>query len=1211
MTNIIESTYYVGLGQPYNTVNQVLNTLKTYIDSGNYQLPPQSSLNDGNINIVLVGNGQFAPITIPDNLTFEIAAQNRYLIITRQEYQSNGQLDTSSLPLITPTAQNGKEISVEDKLIGINIGSNNPNVKIIGLKVSGFVIGLSAGLNSDNLTISRSFFTNSFNTQIYAKDLNGLYLLNNIVLGGQYGIVAKYIKKLRLYHNTVIVDGASALDSKTKAGVILQGERTELNASPSSIYCLGNIVYTIGCPAGIFYEEDLKTNRLVSDYNDWYSQDTIIQLRQDNATTASDSSEVIRSNYKAIDDWRRAGYLGSSTTTLVDQNSISVHPQFIQNISLIGNSQSSILNLGTIDNSSITQKVPSWYTSYDALYIPSDFNEDLISKDCLLNLRQSPFTSIGANDKASINGFFGHDLFTSPLVLDPEKKCDLDPLRVLSSQNMTMSYPTIKAGYFWSHDRPYYLYGKKFASNLGGIARTRFTLPGRLDPSTIKVYVRDNEIKNTDWNAIGQYFYVWHKNYGITSYQDEIQISGRVKRWANNGFAYEDAYYIFKIEDGLTEFVLPKDYQSSGPIIITDDRINYVNPADATRCEFVVSYDFEANESKLKFGLNENLIDNSDFTLLTTGLSPLGWVSPPEIGQTGVYVLGSQYAYFGDYAIGIRVDGSTPSYIISKKIPISEDDSLALTWHARSPIGITGSSGNAPSTLTGYCIVNFYDNYDELMAYQISQPFATVTGEYQRYYLQLGSSDTIVNPNFRGLDSAPLVYVSTGALQIPANSTRCTITISGANNGTNVNAHSFMCIDAIQAEYGNIPTYYHPRPDFVGMTVEFETDPSGMFIDTRMNISSTVNENPNGFLAIQDMPAYLWGGPNNPEVTTLHEHRWQFGRINVLPWARLFGKDKLKEKVIGDDNPAYTKDVIVPFVHPRAAAEAIITPSRVAANQDSEDQEYFHIQVLDKYGNPYGLRNFVAHIYEKNSHFPGWLGKRYYGAKEQLGTTIYGKLNSNGSFSASYTSPSSRHVSWIGEVPKPISGDLGNISSIRTSYECSIESNGNITIIGQSGKFHETSSSMELIDDYLTKANSNGTYIALDYPPVFGTVKLSIDNEEFKETIEVPQSKEFSVDYLAAKLILPVGVSAGNTATVAYKARYAYPDYQDTNKIILHNDQIFGSYKGPIQVDYDAEVKLEVRVADPLDREFVATFSVVLQNPQLGYVKENISKFEF
>jgi hypothetical protein len=58
------------------------------------------------------------------------------------------------------------------------------------------------------------------------------------------------------------------------------------------------------------------------------------------------------------------------------------------------------------------------------------------------------------------------------------------------------------------------------------------------------------------------------------------------------------------------------------------------------------------------------------------------------------------------------------------------------------------------------------------------------------------------------------------------------------------------------------------------MTVEYETNDSGIFIDTRLNITPVSHENPNGFVYIIDMPAKLWGGPDHIETTTLHEYRW-------------------------------------------------------------------------------------------------------------------------------------------------------------------------------------------------------------------------------------------------------------------------------------------------------------------------------------------------
>lgn len=1212
----IENTYYVGKDQPYTTVNQAINTISAAL-GGDYILPPGTAPDGGQINVVIKGGGKFPSFAIPDNMTQPLLAANRYLVIRRQEYLENGTLITDALPVISPMAENGGEIAEEDKLIGINLGSNNPNVKLSGLRINGFVIGLSASFNCDNLYISRCFFTNSVNAQVYIHDCDNVYLTNNIVVGGQYGVVCKFIKALRFYHNTVFLDGLTAIDGMTKAGVILQGERTFNNITPSTLYCLGNIIYTIGCPAAIFYDEDLKTNRLVSNYNNFYSQTTLVQLRQDNATLPQDTAEIIKFNLTDLISWRQAGPLGSDVTLSVDQNSISVHPLFIQNISLLSSSLSSIINLNALENSPVLQKVPAWYFISDSFYIPDDFDTDLIAVDSLLNTRQQPLTAIGCNDAVSINGFFGQDIFTSPLDLDPDKKCDLDPLDIISSQELTMNYPAINAGYFWSHERPYYLYGKKGAFPLGYLARTVFKLPGFLDiKKPITISARDKEIPEDDWDLAGRLLILYHRNNKITSYSDEIQIQGQVKAWYDNGFTYEDAYYIFKISDGETDFVLPASYQPNSPVVITDDRVSYTNPIDAVYREFTVEFNEETNESIIVFGGNDNLVENGDFTYTFSGLTPSYWVTKPQTGtQPSVFMLSNHYSYFGDRAVAIGITEAN-GYITSSKIPISQDEVIALSWHAKLPIDITGSTGQAISEITGYYNITFFDNYDEQIQTEVDGSFV-INNDYQRYYISLGTSDIVVASNISGVASAPLVSLSETPLVLPANVTKLEFTLSGANYSGQVSPSAFYILDAVQAEYASEPSYYHPKPSFGLMTVEFETDPSGVFIDKRLNITPVFNENPNGFLYISDMPATIWDGPSDPEVTTLHEYRWPHGRINLLPWGRLFGKDKLHQKAILNDKLQEPLDILVPYVFPRKASEAVITPSVIRMSQEAELSDGFSVQIIDDIGNPYGLRNYVAHIYDDKGNFPGWLSKKYYGAKEQLGSTIYGSLNSNGSFGAFYLSPSSNHIRYVGFVPtlltpvSGLSGSIDTIGTIRTAYNVSLENNGNITVIGQSGKVHSTLGSVRQSNEYFPSSNGNKMYIVLEYPPVFGSLMLSIDSVPYTETQTTPQSNEFLVDYSLAQVQLAAGVAADVPVSISYQPKYVYPNPNQPDTITIHTNRVFSGYSGPIQVDYDAEVKMEVRISDPLDREFVATFPIILQNPQLSKIKNQNVSFEF
>lgn len=1214
MTARIESTYYVGKDQPYKTVNQAVNSIAAALGTGNYVLPPDSLPDGGQVSIILVGNGKFPPVTIPDNMTVPLKEANRYLIIKRQEFTENGTVLNNTLPIITPMAQSGSEIAETDKLIGIDLGSNNPNVKVVGLKIDGFVIGLAASFNCNSLYIDRCFFTNSVNAQIYVHDIDGFYATNNVIVGGQYGLVVNYTKNIRVYHNTIYLDGLTALDGKTKAGAIIQGERLFTSGVGSTAYFLGNLVFTIGCPAVIFYDEDLKNGRLVSDYNDLYSQTAVVQLRQDNATLPEDSNQVIKSSYTSISNWRLAGPLGSNTTARTDQNSISIHPVFIQNISLLGAS-SSIVNLGIIDNSPLLNRVPSWYNSVDLSYVPTDFDESLISTDCLLNSRQIPLTSIGANDKISINGFFGQDIFTSPLDLDPEKKCDLDPLNLVSSQELEMIYPTIKAGYFYSHERAYYLYGKKAACALGQLAVTQFALPSFLKKDSVKVYAKDKEVPKENWDIIGKTLLLKHTKTTLSSYEDEIQVIGQASFWSNNSFSYADAYYIYKLIDGKTSFVLPADYVSTAPIVITDDRVSYLNPSDAVAGEFTTEHNPQTNEVHIVFGGNENLLENSDFSYTISGNLPSYWVANTQDEEPSVFMLGTQYAYWGNQAVAIACYNN-PGYITSRQIPASYDKPITLSWHASIPTGITGVDGSSVNQLTGYYNITFFDNYDEQMAFTVDGSFE-INNRYNRNCVTLGPSDTLLDLNASGLTSAPLSRLNTIPISIPSTVTKLELTLSGGNYSGQISTGSFFILDAVQAEYSADPSYYHPKPSLNGMTIEFETSSDGVFTDKRMNLTPVFNKNPNGFLYISDMPATIWGGPSDPEITTLHEYRWPHGRINVMPWARIHGKDKLVERGHLKGVPSTARDIIAPYVLTRRAAEAIITPGQLIVNQDAELPDGFAIQVLDELGNPYGLRNFVCHVYDANGNFPGWLAKQYHGAKEQLGSTAFGALDSNGSASLWYSSPASNHIRYVGFVPDAaipttgLSGAIDNVTFIKTNYNVSSENNGNITIIGENGKFYNTNGQSVLSGKYIAESNNGNVFISLEYPPVFGTVKLRTEDNQYRETQSKPQTNEFLVNYEFGHLELQAEGLNDSIYFVEYYPKFAYPSPKEKNKIVIHKNRILSGYNGPVQIDYDAEISIELRVANPLNREFIATFPIILQNPKLSLINNQSLQFEF
>ncbi len=93
------------------------------------------------------------------------------------------------------------------------------------MRVEGFVIGLRASFNCHNLILDRCFFVNNLNAQVYAHDLENATVVNNVIVGGEYGLVLQRVSEIRAYHNTIFIDGQALLGDTAKAGAVIQGER--------------------------------------------------------------------------------------------------------------------------------------------------------------------------------------------------------------------------------------------------------------------------------------------------------------------------------------------------------------------------------------------------------------------------------------------------------------------------------------------------------------------------------------------------------------------------------------------------------------------------------------------------------------------------------------------------------------------------------------------------------------------------------------------------------------------------------------------------------------------------------------------------------------------------------------------------------------------------------------------------------------------------
>jgi hypothetical protein len=1281
----LSPVYYVGQAHPYSQVNQALAAIRAEVLLGDISSWPSEE----EIKVILTDNSLYWPIKLEDGTTQGLADNGKKLVITRQEYTSSGDLVTNSIPKISSYAIGASELPDIDKVIAVNIGDNNPNVVIQGLMIQDAIIGVYAGFNSHNFTMHRSFVTNCKNVQCYIRDLDTAFITNNLLIGGEFGLVSKNVKRARIYYNTVFLDGVQTLSDNEKvlAGIVLQTERsvnypsTEFVTSYDDLaFFIGNLIYTVGAPALILYHDDLNPiytystgyssiGKIVSNFNNLYSDSILVQVRQDNIENVDfETQDVVTAEYETIDDWRNAYPLAQleddyteGVQKKIDANSLAIDPLFIELNNITSDDPGSIVNLWLLTNSPILGQVPNfnnnpsfgtgyggWENEYINLYIPSDLDLVTIATDCLLKTREVPMTAIGANDSTSINGFFGEDIFTGPFSIDPNKACDTTPIEYVLQQKLDLLYPSILAGYFWSHERPYYLYGKKGVGQLGFYAKTTFDLPGRLNlKKDITIKVRDEEISEKSWDITGDKLAVYHKDIGIKHYEDEVQVNAEFIFWDKtaNKFSSTFTYYIFKIEDGKTEFCLPDDYEAGAPIVITDDRVNYKNDDDITKSDFIAEYKSSYQKTVLKFDGTKNLFNNSDFTYSTDYIAPKYWETPPyttgDFART--FMLDEDYSYWGDNALGINI-GYDPGTLGYKPIKINTDSYLTFSWHSMVPLGIhnvTGvmddgesiyNTGSSLKSVTSNYVLNFYDIYGSFMPDNtLTGAFNSYEGYYTRHALTVGPSGSLVTGKAL-VDSINIEYLNNfEPVTIPKDAGSIEFSVSGANlkSGfyySGVQLDSFIAVDAFQAERSKDLTYYSPRPDFQNMTVEYETDFSGVFIDKNLNITPAYHDDPNGFLYIHDMPASLWGGPKNAETTSLHEYRWAEGRILYLPWSRVWGKDKLSQKHIEGDIPQKSEDIIAPYVYSKFASEITLVPSSITTvqNEPSNLTDYisvgadFGINVVDNIGNAYHLRNYQASIYEENGKFPGWLSKTYFGVKEQLGDSLFGSLSANGSMNGLYTPPPNTLIRYIGPTPSipaipPIDGSLFTtgettavsepISMLKMPYRISLETQGNPTIevsqlAGISGtQFLRTEGASLTTGIYLIHPNgeNNTPYSKLSYIPKIGTVRVLYGSEEYNETPVEPSMSEFSVDYEYGNITFTKGFT-GDSAYIEFIPKYVTVNPSNPNYLNFVHNKVFGSYQGQIEINYDAELLLEFSVEQPVSGHFTETFPVIAQN---------------
>jgi len=1077
-------------------------------------------------------------------------------------------------------------LNPSEQYVGADLDSANPNVTIEGLRFQNFAVGIRATNGSHKVKIKNCIVNDNTNVNILLEQCNNSAVLQCVITNGDFGVVSRLCKNTALYHNSIFLNGSVG---NADAGIWIQlaNDYGSGLADTGKAYIVGNVIWNTIGPAAILFQEDIELKAIVSNYNDLVkTAETLIAIEK-KAYVPDKPRE--RKNIASLSEWKDLRILSNPDSSILDAKSISQDPKFLQVAKSKTKQNGLYIDLSLLPISPVLGLVPSFHSelAQAVIWLPSYIESSEFRTDIVNNLRNSGTTAAGANDKKSNSGFFGQDVFISPRDLALTKNCDIDPLRDLIYKRLDIWLPKIRKGFFSSHEREYYLYSKKACRTIGECAVTKFKLPGTvITTKPIKLSVAGENVEDPRYiDIIGNELILYHYDLDIQDGTEEVELQCYIRKWQSNvsGFIYSPVYYRFKISQGTTKFYLPPDYIPDGPVVITDDRSAPNDNDRLANREFKLVWDTEMQRTEIIFANNSNLAANCQFDRFagSDAYRPLNWNS-----QNTYLYSGQGYniePYVGDYVCVVE-----PAGYLEQLLPI-DNNAHAISWHAKAG-AITGITGffvtgnyNVSPEDNSYYICKFYDSTYQWLGLDLSGIY-TVNPEWTRYFITIGSG--------ANADKTIEVDCDVSGISInnfiPERSAFCSFRLV---NNVDYNLY----VDGFQYEKAEKPSIYHRKFRLSELTVEYETSSSKEFIDTRLAMSPVRNSFSQGFIHIPEIPASIYDGPLNPNVTTLNEIRWPLGRKLIIPWARLNGKDKLRRKTVFNLIPEKHSDIIKPYHISYQPFDIILNPETIVCRQGDTNGVGFTIQVSTSEGNPYAGGKYAVGISEPLARFPGWLHKRYLGANEQLAPTINGKLDSAGSSSILWIPPDETVIQFAGQVPTRRAATYDQITSVELNYRANPEQHGNVIILDGSYNKIPTSASRAFRTIYRPTYSQNFSIINLNYPATPGSVKVIVNGINLLESyLANPDSDQFFVDYQSNKILLKGRI---DEAIVEYVPSYVFINLANPYRLQFYHEKLFGSYTGPITIGYDALIDLSIVVLKPNGVDTITkTHTITAQN---------------
>lgn len=1146
---------------------------------------------------ITVAAGVYEPFRIePDSLR---PTSDYRLIIERE-------------PDTTPVVSGRKRPSKSQ--VGCLIGNNIPYVTVSGLFFRDLIKGIVVGVNSHRPIVNKCTFLDCGNAAVWFYQCDEGLLANSVIINNDHGFVATLTKGFALLHNTFFNDTGFSREEKKSYCIFmeLQDDRGQGVENTGLAYIYNNIVYSLSDFGILLYEKDVLNIR--ADHNDWYCPNNVktdgvangglAEIRERVLDTVSRDfvTKLVADDITTDgDDWR--------TRVGQDRQSISEDPIFIkptEDGSEVGIDLTQLKDSPVIDKGSADASVlPVWITDLTVIAFDNRGRSRKLSAQgpCAIGAYQTNISkdwngsNLFANGNSEALQVDGEDV-----IQDLDTDCDTDAFsfdRAASTyaNSVPVWFPKVHSGTFFIRDASYHLYVEKQGVYIRDMRRTTFALPARVVSIATKVFVAGRDVTTqTPWILDGYTFTLYHSGldfeYAETS---DVEIETQYRYWESSadGFATRTMKQRWKLNEGFTEHVFPTDPYPGSPVVVTDDLIEPGNLTGLCQ-EFRTVYDSVRDETHLEFGGPKNLWPNSDFAYTDEGGPSLtGIVSPDVTGylpwdhrieapSADIGVVHRFITTTGLEVSPIRGDqmlvigpGSVDNFV-EQRLRIDPERPYVFTAHA-------AAISPAPASIK--VSLDFIDHNREVKATYgpLNAHLPGNTGP-QAQWVRFGFG--FYREASQELGLAPFadhaLELHTG-IYMPVDAEEVLIRMHPGTGTVPV------VVDAVQLEVGYRPGLYTRIPNGTDLTVEYETSDRKFYKVSDLTMQPIRNAHARGFLSIVPAPARQWD-PSAFEYATTVTDQWAWGRVHLLPWAKLsgFGNKYIhsptfstEERLSPDEPVSLTPAVAMP-------ADIKLEPAVLVARQGSEG-EVFSVEVIDQYKNPYAFERLRASIIDPTGEFPGYLAMQEWGFFTKLGQQVTARLDEAGTAVLRWVPPESEDIEYRG--PKPtiqstvVAGTTKRTGYVDTYYRVNPANHGNVTL-----RDH-LANKIDLVGPAITGQfagifGEDYTIISLPDYPVPGSVEVfasrtgEIASTRLLECFSVPvPSRHFNVNYEEARIL--VAGTWEYDFRIEYARRLGFVNPSFPRRIYFDGsalDQLTGDIAA---VQYDAAIDLILEALPP------------------------------